>query len=49
MRERADAMKREPARLLEKLRAGASRARALARRTIGEVRERMGFLKAGED
>jgi len=49
MRERADAMKREPARVLEKLRAGAGRARALARRTIGEVRERMGFLKAGED
>ena len=49
MRERADAMKREPARLLEKLRAGAGRARALARRTIAEVRERMGFLKAGED
>ena len=49
MRERADAMKREPARLLEKLRAGAGRARALARRTIAEVRERMGFLKAGAD
>lgn len=49
MRERADAMKREPARLLERLRAGAGRARALARRTIAEVRDRMGFLKAGED
>lgn len=49
MRERADAMKREPARLLERLRAGAGRARALARRTIAEVRDRIGFLKAGED
>ncbi|MEX2157729.1 MAG: tryptophan--tRNA ligase [Gemmatimonadales bacterium] len=49
MRERADALRREPARLLERLRAGASRARALARRTITEVRDRMGFLKAGED
>jgi tryptophanyl-tRNA synthetase len=49
MRERADALKREPARLLERLRAGAGRARALARRTMAEVRERMGFLKAGED
>ncbi|HXM38033.1 MAG TPA: tryptophan--tRNA ligase [Gemmatimonadales bacterium] len=49
MRERADAIKREPARLLERLRAGAGRARALARRTIAEVRDRMGFLKAGED
>ena len=49
MRERADAIKREPARLLEWLRAGAGRARALAGRTIVEVRDRMGFLKAGGD
>ena len=49
MRERANALKREPATVLERLRAGAARARALARRTIAEVRDRMGFLKAGED
>ncbi|MGH7606877.1 MAG: tryptophan--tRNA ligase [Gemmatimonadales bacterium] len=49
MRERADAIKREPARLRGILRNGAERARALARRTLAEVRDRMGFLKAGED
>jgi tryptophanyl-tRNA synthetase len=51
MRERAAALKREPARVMDKLRAGAERARALARKTISEVRDRMGFLKAsgGED
>lgn len=49
IRERADALRREPARLRDVLRAGAGRARALARRTLAEVRERMGFLKAGED
>jgi hypothetical protein len=30
------------------LRAGAEKARALARRTMTEVRDRMGFLKADE-
>jgi|SRR5688572_1351663 len=49
MRERAAELKREPARLLEKLRAGAERARALARRTIADVKQRMGFLDAGAD
>jgi tryptophanyl-tRNA synthetase len=49
IRERADALKRDPARLLERLRAGAGRARDLARRTLADVRSRMGFLKAGED
>jgi len=48
MRERADALKRDPAGVMKRLRAGAEKARALARRTIAEVRERMGLLKAGE-
>jgi tryptophanyl-tRNA synthetase len=49
MRERAEALRREPARLIDRLRSGAAKARALARRTVAEVRDRMGFLKAGED
>lgn len=49
MRERAAALRRDPPGVLERLRAGAARARALARRTIAEVRDRMGFLKAAED
>lgn len=49
MRERAAELKREPGRLMEKLRAGADRARALARRTMAEVKQRMGFLDAGAD
>ena len=49
MRERANELKREPATVLEKLRAGAGKARALARKTMAEVWDRMGFLKAGED
>src|SRR5467141_4825758 len=49
MRERANALRREPATVLERLRAGAGKARALARRTIAEVRDRMGFLKPRED
>jgi tryptophanyl-tRNA synthetase len=48
MRERADALRRDPPRLSEQLRAGAAKARALARRTLAEVRERMGFLKSAE-
>jgi tryptophanyl-tRNA synthetase len=48
IRERADALKREPAGLVERLRAGAAKARALARVTLAEVRERMGFLKPAE-
>jgi tryptophanyl-tRNA synthetase len=48
IRERADALKREPEGLVERLRAGAAKARALARVTIAEVRERMGFLKPAE-
>jgi tryptophanyl-tRNA synthetase len=48
MRERADALRRDPQRLGERLRVGAAKARALARRTLAEVRERMGFLKSAE-
>jgi tryptophanyl-tRNA synthetase len=49
MRERANALRREPAGVLARLRAGAGKARALARKTLAEVWDRMGFLKAGED
>ena len=45
IRERAAALTRDPAGVRERLRAGAEKARALARRTIAEVRDRMGFLK----
>jgi len=45
IRERADALKREPQGLIDRLRAGAAKARALATVTISEVRDRMGFLK----
>ena len=48
MRERAEALKHDPAGVTKRLRSGADNARALARRTIAEVRERMGFLKAGD-
>ena len=44
MRERAAALKRDPAGVMERLRAGAGRARQRAQRTIAEVREKMGFL-----
>jgi len=46
MRERAEALKRDPQGVMQKLRLGAGKARALAHRTITEVRERMGFLKS---
>jgi len=49
MRERAEALKRDPAGVLVRLRAGADKARALAHRTIAEVRDRMGFLKTNAD
>ncbi len=48
IRERGEALKREPAKVTDWLRAGAAKARALARVTIAEVRERMGFLKPAE-
>ena len=46
MRERAEALKRDPQGVMARLRAGAGKARALAQRTITEVRDRMGFLKS---
>jgi len=46
MRERAAALKRDPAGVLDRLRDCAHRARALAQRTIAEVRDKMGFLKS---
>ena len=48
IRERGEALKREPTKVAAWLRTGAAKARALARVTIGEVRERMGFLKPAE-
>ena len=44
MRERAAALKREPAGVLDRLRDCANRARGLAQRTIADVRARMGLL-----
>jgi len=46
MRERAAELRSDPQGVKQKLRAGADKARALAQRTIGEVRDRMGFLKS---
>jgi tryptophanyl-tRNA synthetase len=45
MRERAAELRSDPQGVKQKLRAGADKARALAQRTIAEVRDRMGFLK----
>jgi len=44
MRERAAALQRDPKGVLDRLRGCASRARALAQRTIADVRDKMGFL-----
>lgn len=44
MRERAAALQEDPAQVHAILQAGADRARAVARTTMAEVRERMGFL-----
>lgn len=44
IRERAEALRAEPRRVLDLLRNGAGKARALARRTMAQVRRRMGFL-----
>jgi len=46
MRERAAELKSDPQGVKQQLRAGADKARALAQRTIAEVRDRMGFLKS---
>ena len=43
IRERATELREEPARVDDALAAGAEQARTIARRTIGEVRERMGL------
>src|SRR5258705_198931 len=45
IRQRAAALNRDPAGVLDRLRDCANRARVLAQRTIGDVRGRMGFLK----
>ena len=43
IRTRAEVLRAEPARVDDALATGAARCRAIARETIGEVRERMGF------
>ncbi len=48
IRERAAALQARPQRVHEILRTAAHQARALARRTLAEVRRRMGFLEAAE-
>jgi len=45
IRERAQALQAEPRKVTDLLRAGAARARAIARRTVVQVRRRMGFLE----
>ncbi|HET7380777.1 MAG TPA: tryptophan--tRNA ligase [Gaiellales bacterium] len=48
IRERAAELRSQPARVTQLLRAGAAKARALARRTMRQVRRRMGFLDEEE-
>src|SRR5436309_6441500 len=48
IRERAAELQAKPQRVRDILRAGAAKARALAQRTIAEVRRRMGFLESAE-
>jgi tryptophanyl-tRNA synthetase len=48
IRERAAELQAKPQRVRDVLRAGAAKARALARRTIAEARRRMGFLEGAE-
>jgi tryptophanyl-tRNA synthetase len=48
IRERGEALRGAPRRVTQALRSGAERARAIARRTIAEVRRRMGFLGEAE-
>jgi tryptophanyl-tRNA synthetase len=48
IRERAAELQANPGRVRDVLRAGAAKARALAQRTIAEVRRRMGFLESAE-
>jgi tryptophanyl-tRNA synthetase len=49
IRERAAELRASPEEVRGTLRAGAERARGIARRTMDAVRERMGFLRAAED
>lgn len=49
IRERAEGLRSDPGRLRALLRAGAERARAIARRTMAEVRHRMGLLDEAPD
>ena len=46
--ERAQELQAEPRKVTELLRAGAAKARAIARRTLVQVRRRMGFLEGVE-
>ena len=48
IRERAAALRAEPQRVTDILKAGAAKARAVARRTMTQVRKRMGFLEGAE-
>ncbi len=48
IRERAAELQARPQRVRDVLGAGAAKARALAQRTIAEVRRRMGFLASAE-
>src|SRR5712671_6216387 len=48
IRERAQALQAEPRTVRDLLRAGAAKARAIARRTMSQVRRRMGFLDGAE-
>src|SRR2546422_5835936 len=48
IRERARALQAEPRNVRDTLRAGAAKARAIARRTMLQVRRRMGFLDGAE-
>ena len=49
IRERAAQLQADPGGVRTLLRAGAERARAIARRTMAEVRRRMGFLESARD
>jgi tryptophanyl-tRNA synthetase len=48
MRERAQALQAQPRSVQDTLRAGAAKARTLARRTMDQVRRRMGFLEGAD-
>jgi tryptophanyl-tRNA synthetase len=48
LRERAQELRSQPQRVGETLRAGAAKARAIARRTMERVRRRMGLLEGAQ-